>query len=561
MNEFIKYLNGLHNYNAQNQNAYGEKNKQSKYYDRMQVTVDVSEHIVKLLEEERPHIIILTGHAGDGKTSIMYQVLSQLKVAAPTDQPIMECSLPVGKNLICIKDFSELSDEKRINTLKDMVTAVNSGKYCFVVANTGPIINTFGDLFETEEEKESAKMDLIEAMDANKGDVQTIHGYPLTVINVAAIDNAGFAEKFLEKIQTQDLWQCCEDCKKKKFCHIFTNHKLICENKDRVNEFIRFFYTWLAEYGKRLTIRSMTEHLAYMFTGADDCEDIGPNQLHKKLFTNLFFGYEGIVSNPFADNILAVRMAKESNVYCKRLRSDEELLIRRDYSKVFSAAVNKIIDDVDTTTLYNRQDWDIELRRMYLFLNIKQKDSEEYIRDIEDIFSKQFYPYYKVRNEHNPTSLIKKELITDALRMIYTDTAMKSTGGTASIPITMSTGSGGIGQSVQLIAGILNMSDLEIRKEYASEMNQKKNNLYLVIKKENKYQLTLPMLNHFEELRDGVIATNIDPQLSHGIENLKSTLLQIANDTDDRIEMLVLNNTGYSQESIKIENGIVEVLS
>lgn len=241
MNEFVKYLNGLHNYNAQNQNAYGEKNKQSKYYDRMQVTVDVSERIVNLIEKERPHIIILTGHAGDGKTSIMYQVLSQLKVAAPTDRPIMECSLPSGKNLICIKDFSELSDEKRINTLKDMVTAVNSGKYCFVVANTGPIINTFGDLFETEEEKESAKMDLIEAMDANNGDMQTIHGYPLTVINVAAIDNAGFAEKFLEKIQTQDLWRCCEECKKKGFCHIFTNHKLICENKDRVNEFICFF--------------------------------------------------------------------------------------------------------------------------------------------------------------------------------------------------------------------------------------------------------------------------------------------------------------------------------
>lgn len=69
------------------------------------------------------------------------------------------------------------------------------------MANTGPIINTFGDLFETEEEKESAKMDLIEAMDANNGDMQTIHGYPLTVINVAAIDNAGFAEKFLEKIK------------------------------------------------------------------------------------------------------------------------------------------------------------------------------------------------------------------------------------------------------------------------------------------------------------------------------------------------------------------------
>ena len=29
-----------------------------------------------------------------------------------------------------------------------------------------------------------------------------------------------------------------------------------------------------------------------------------------------------------------------------------------------------------------------------------------------------------------------------------------------------------------------------------------------------------PMLDYFEELKNGVIATNIDPQLSHGVESL-----------------------------------------
>lgn len=560
MNDFVRYLNGLHNYNAQNQNAYGEKNRQSPYYAHTQVEVDVSSHIVNLLTNESPHIIVLTGHAGDGKTSIMYQVLNKLGISLATDQAIVEVTIPLeGKSLICIKDFSELSEETRTTKLKELVNSVKDGKYGFIVANTGPIINTFGNLFKAEEDQEQAKMELINAMDSNIGNMQLVHGYPLTVINVAAIDNTGFAERFLNKIQEQELWACCEECEKKEYCHILNNHKLICENKDRVNEFIRFFYTWQTEYGKRLTIRSMTEHLAFMFTSGDDCENVKPDKLHKKLFSNLFFGYEGIISNPLADNILAVRMAKESNIYSKHLRSDEELLIRRDYVHLFSANVNNIINEVDITTLYSRQGWDTELRRMYLFLNIKQNDSEQHIKDIEDVFSRQFYPYYKVRNEDKPASLIKKELLVDALRMIYTDTAMKSTNNSAIIPITMST-NGGIGQSVQLIAGTLNISDLEIQKECDSEMNQKKNNLYLVIKKDNKYQLTLPMLNHFEELRNGVIATNIDPQLSHGIENLKATLLQIANNTDDRLDMLVLSNTGYSAESIKIENGIIELL-
>lgn len=101
MNDFVKYLNGLHNYNAQNQNAYGEKNVQSPYYERTQVPIDVCQHIINLIEKEEPHIIILTGHAGDGKTSIMYQVLKQFGVdilsSQVSEQPITEMSTEDGK--------------------------------------------------------------------------------------------------------------------------------------------------------------------------------------------------------------------------------------------------------------------------------------------------------------------------------------------------------------------------------------------------------------------------------------------------------------------------------
>ena len=67
------------------------------------------------------------------------------------------------------------------------------------------------------------------------------------------------------------------------------------------------------------------------------------------------------------------------------------------------------------------------------------------------------------------------------------------------------------------------------------------------------------MMNHFEELRNGVITTNIDPQLSHGIENLKAILLDVADTDDDRLDMLVMRNTGYIPESIVIENGKIEL--
>ena len=259
-----------------------------------------------------------------------------------------------------------------------------------------------------------------------------------------------------------------------------------------------------------------------------------------------------LLSNPLAENIIAVRLAKESNIYLKRLRADEELLIRRNYKHTFGSSVNEVISDVDTYTALN-QEWDNELRRMYLFMSIVP--DEQHKKDIEDIFSRQFYPYYMVRNENTKPIRAQKDLVIDALRMIYTGTVSNSAN---LIPITMSS-EGGISQSVQLIAGTLNTGDIDIRKEPDSDMNKGKNNLYLKIKKIHSYHLTLPMLDHFAELRDGVIATNIDPQLSHGIENLKATILSVADIDEDRLDMLVMSNSGYTQESIVIENGIIEL--
>mgnify|MGYP006918158186 CR=1 FL=1 len=88
------------------------------------------------------------------------------------------------------------------------------------------MINTFGALFRDEKEQEQARMDIIDAMDSNTGAIRNIHGYPMAVINVAAIENTGFAERFLSKIQAEDLWEKCELCNKKSYCHIWNNHRL-----------------------------------------------------------------------------------------------------------------------------------------------------------------------------------------------------------------------------------------------------------------------------------------------------------------------------------------------
>ena len=230
---YIDYLNSLHNYNAQNENAYGEKNVDSPYFEEVMVRVGLCDYIKDNLTEKEPHIVILTGHAGDGKTSIMYQVLTDLGAEFDAKEKMSEISLPNGAKCLCVKDFSELPEEEtenqtdRIHVMRKSVDIVENGNYVFMVANTGPLINTFGELFDAEEEKEKARIRLINMMDNNAGEVVSISGVRMCVINVATIDNVYFATEFLEKITQDKLWEGCKNCKKYDYCYIYSKRKII----------------------------------------------------------------------------------------------------------------------------------------------------------------------------------------------------------------------------------------------------------------------------------------------------------------------------------------------
>lgn len=197
--------------------------------------------------------------------------------------------------------------------------------------------------------------------------------------------------------------------------------------------------------------------------------------------------------------------------------------------------------------------WCEELRRIYFFLSIVPQDV--WNRDTEDIFSKQYTQYLAVRNGNVKPYKAQKQLLVDALRMMYLGTVVSNNN---TIPITLSKESG-IAQSVQLVVGEINVNDIEIIVEPNSAMNASKMNLILRLCKKEKIPLSLPMINYFEELRSGVISTNIDPQLSHGIEALKSRLLKVVSSSSEDLEIIILNNTGYEKKGLAIEDGLIRL--
>lgn len=548
--EYISYLNTLHNYNAQNPNSYGEKNVNNRFFKDVMVEIGLSKYIIDSIQNKEPHAIVLTGHAGDGKTSIMYQVLAEMGIEFNSDIEINDCTLPSGKICRCIKDFSEVSDEEKKTVLNDALQMSKNGNFVFMVANTGPLINTFGELFDSEEDKERAKIEIIDAMDSNTGKISDIKGYKICVINVAAVDNTYFASEFLEKLVQDNLWEGCLQCPKRNYCHIKTNRELIKSNFQRVSEFLNMHYIWLTEHGKRLTIRSMTEQLAYMITGGFDCNEVSAVEPYKYLFTNLFFGFVGTIANSKAHNIIAVKAAANCAYYIKRLRSDEYFVVNRDYNKVFGKTMAKIITDAEHKNVYI-SGWTEFLRRAYLFTNI-ETDSVILDNNCEDVFSKQFKKFLQLRNGESLPSRIDSNLVCDALSMIYVGT----TNNESMIPLTLSRESG-IAQNVQLITGTLFTKNIKIvlkpTKDALFNSDNKRYTLKLEVeRKELQSEITLPLLNYFEELKNGIISTNVDPQLSHGIESLKAELSELSEEVDETFEMIILRNSGAKPVSLEI---------
>ena len=549
--KYIEYLNSLHNYNAQNSNAYGEKNVGNEFFQEVAVEVGLCAYIEKQLLEAEPHVLILTGHAGDGKTSIMYQVVKKFGIEFDANEKITEIVLPNKKKCQCIKDFSELSDDEKLSTLKKCITLPEKGEYGFVVSNTGPLINTFGELFESDR-SETAKIELIDAMDENSGDIKEIEGYKVGVINVASIDNTGFAVEFVKNIIKDSLWSKCSTCEKCSYCHIYKNTNLIKSNQQTVLEFIKRHYIWMVEHGIRLTIRSMTEQLAYMITGGVECERIIPMEEHKMLFFNLFFGYIGLKNNKRADTILAVREAKKCAYDRKRLRADEKLIIDCDYTVSFGNDISNILMEAQKNDRYV-SGWIEFLRRAYIFTNI-ETDIEKRNRDTEDIFSKQFERYLELRDGNTEPTHNDTNLIIDALSKIYIGKV--TTDNFVGIPITLNKSSG-LMQNVQLVTGLINTRRMSLVKKKTKDskfdINKERYELHLKMdKQELDNIISLPMLNYFEELRNGIISTNIDPQLSHGVDSLKAQIARSCNEDDEMIEINVLKNNGAVDYQLEI---------
>ena len=543
--KYIDYLNTLHNFEAKNQNAFTEENQNNIYFEKTMVERGVGEYISKSLLMEEPHMLILTGHAGDGKTGLLLQVLNKWRVL--NHARLKACDdilMPNGKELTYIKDFSELNIESRKEILDSCINRLQE-KSVFLVANTGPLLASFKNILS-----ENDYLDFVNSIDTNDGLIKDYSGIKVAVINIATIDNSGFVSLFVNKIINEELWSGCSNCKKKEYCPIFFNKERVRENFVHITDFIKLHYIWQQEYMKKLTIRQIVAHLSFMFTGGLSCKQVKNNKYIKftYLFSNLFFGYLGLEKFKQASRVKAIEDISAMKYSEKKLHADEALFIKRDFS-CFTAPVRNLLAELGEDTFY-KESWQRSVRRAYIMQNL-DTDQEHYEQMIKDVFSECYPRYLDLRGGKQPTST-DKELIKDAISMIFLGSIQKS----QEILITLNRESGVV-QSVQMVVGELSKNKIKLRQEEIISFQE--NNSYKIKLEiyghELNTDISLPLVNYFVDIRNGAITTDLDPILSHGVDSIKAQIISIVNENEDCLKLAILKRDGWELQEAELSDG------
>ena len=548
---YIDYLNTLHNVGAQNENAIAEQQVYTKYNSKIAVSRKIEKVIYNRILDDNI-TIILTGHAGDGKTFLLFQILKRLGIEKFKEKDFVDYR---GKKIFYIKDMSELNDEEQKNLLKTGIENSNTKGSSLIISNTGPLIKNIKKIYGEELESE-----ILEKIDLNNGEILKLKesSDKILVINIARIDNTCFIKEFLEKLIQKEL---IDEENIKEESYIYNNIKLIKENFEIISEFITNFYRYCYENDNRFTIRQIIAHIAYSITGNLTYENsIGKDLIDNNIF-NLFFGYEGERFKEEALQIRGIRELKRLELDSIVLPGEEDFfvnnsfkninfLIKEDLETKWKLFLSKNNETDLPTKEYLIENKKIRkmVRRAYMLFNTLEKDIDR--RNIyNSIYSSVFVDYLSMKYKGKDIKNLKN-ILFDGLFKIYTGFDRKEE---KNIFITLKK-DGYFVQNVQLIIGKLDKKDLKIKKEKI-ENNCEEIDIYkefLCVGKD-KIELNLPMIDYFFNLKKGILDTNMSPQLNHGIDRIKYKIYEYAKNEkfdEEETSFLVLTSRGTKELSI-----------
>ena len=335
-NPFVAYLNTLQGIDANNKGSLAESQARNPLFKELRVPHPLAAEIINELTGDDGGHVILTGHAGDGKSTLALEIIRALR-GLPPDDPIpdglkkREAISWRGRTISVVKDLSECTDDERKALVSDMFRPESTERF-LIVSNTGPILTLFrGNRDRTGEDVAAIEDRLLDAMDSSERREFTFGSISFVVHNLARKDNLDLGMSLLEKMVSSSQWGRCQSCSASGRCPLFANRNLLLKFFPLVSQRIWMLYFRAYAYGERFTMRQMSAHFSFLLTGGASCREMAACiasgaeiRLERHLFTNLFWGDDGKDDIPQAVRQLHVVSVMREQHFDARFSPREE---------------------------------------------------------------------------------------------------------------------------------------------------------------------------------------------------------------------------------------------
>jgi len=334
-NDFIAYLNSLHSVRANGGNALAESQAVNPFFGDLYEPFPLVDPLKKLLRDQADHVVILSGHAGDGKSTValdVYKALRGLDSLEPLTTPLREREpIALGTRAVTIvKDMSELSTEQRKGRDEDPGFVPISWEV--IVSNTGPLLNSLRE-YGKDRGRPEAENDILALLDqplnAERLEEHALAGFgkPLIVLNLSRFDNTELGTRLLGRLINHPGWQGCDGCPAQTHCPIGLNRRAVCDAGMIRLTRLRWLYRRISAYEQRLTLPEIVAQLAFSLTGGMSCAqakaavELGSaggaapatDALAEIVFSEGFFGYRAGRPWPDGQGLRAVELAHRSH--------------------------------------------------------------------------------------------------------------------------------------------------------------------------------------------------------------------------------------------------------
>lgn len=590
-NPFVPYLNSLHSRDAASENALAE----SQACNSFSSLIHVSHPLVKiisdiLLGKTRSHVI-LTGHAGDGKSTIaieIFKLLNGNEIEKPLTQPLKrrEDLASKGVPISVVKDFSEWSSIERSEMLEEMLEP-SSARF-LLVSNTGTLLQTFN---ETERrfggDWVQIESDILGAMNASPPKDFTFRDASFAIVNMAMVDNLRVAEQIFRRMLSAERWSLCASTTCQSFCPIYRNVTLIQQNLNTVSERLFLAYRRMYEYGTRLTLRQLCAHLAYMITSGLSHQEIvamsqkaNPPKMIEFMFFNRFFGENGLESDAPATQLRAVRSVRLQGFGSQPSPVWERRLWLRSQGRTFELNANSAPTEFETLRLRgaglnegglltSSQARD-QVRRAVFFLHkFRPEDNGDFITSFLKSVMIIHFARWQSWGEENlglQEDANLRRRVVHVLQEHFTGMRLPEGATTdGHLFITLSRRSNDVRQSAQVVLARYHEDDFELK------LDKSKNGLGGV-RRELKFTgkgvisdlflpLALPFLDYVMMRNKGQVGKDLQSSFVDRLEQFKDQLMQryAGKGGDDIMLVRLRTNHTFRRQIYAVRNGRLEV--